>query len=55
MSKPISPHEQDEFDQFEADRDEQIQQIMAEKGCSEQEAEAIWEEEYEQAISSDDD
>ncbi|MDO7494871.1 hypothetical protein EXD98_13940 [Acinetobacter pittii] len=50
MSKPMNPQEQDAFDQFEEDREEQIQQIMAEKNCSELEAAAIWEEEYNQSI-----
>ena len=46
MSKPMNPQEQDAFDQFEEDKEEQIQQIMTEKGCSEDTATAIWEEEY---------
>lgn len=50
MSKPMNPQEQHAFDQFEEDREEQIQQIMAEKNCSELEAAAIWEEEYNQSI-----
>lgn len=45
----MNPHEQDAFDQFEEDREEQIQQIMTEKSCSESEAAAIWEEEYNQS------
>ncbi|MFL4435377.1 hypothetical protein [Acinetobacter baumannii] len=49
MSKPMNPQEQDAFDQFQEDREEQIQQIMAEKSCSKPEAEAIWEEEYNQS------
>lgn len=51
----MSPHEQDTFDQIEEDREEQIQQIIDEKGCSELDAATIWEKEYEEAVSSDDD
>ena len=50
MTKPMNPQEQEAFDQFEEDREEQIQQNMAEKSCSELEAAAIWEEEYNQSI-----
>lgn len=43
----MNPHEQALFDQFNEDREEQIQQIMIEKGCSESEARVIWHDEDE--------
>ncbi|MEO4177310.1 hypothetical protein ABH298_14080 [Acinetobacter pittii] len=55
MPTPMNPHEQAYFDQFKEDREEQIEQIMIEKGYSRVEAEATWEKDYEEAISSDDD
>lgn len=54
MSTPMNPHEQADFDQFKEDREEQIEQIMIEKKCSKVEAEAIWEKEYAEAKSQDD-
>ncbi|EXS29959.1 hypothetical protein J690_0736 [Acinetobacter sp. 742879] len=54
MSIPMNPHEQADFDQFEEDREEQIKQIMIEKGCSESDARVIWEKEYAEAMSQDD-
>jgi len=50
----MNPHEQADFDQFEEDREEQIKQIMIEKGCSESDARVIWEKEYAEAMSQDD-
>lgn len=47
----MNPQEQDAFDQFEEDKEEQIQQIMTEKGCSEATATAIWEEEYNKNVT----
>lgn len=41
----MNPHEQADFDQFEEDREEQIEQIMKEKNCSEDKAKEIWESE----------
>lgn len=54
MPIPMNPHEQADFDQFEEDREEQIEQIMIEKECSKEKAEAIWEKEYAEVKSQDD-
>lgn len=54
MSISMNPHEQADFDQFEEDREEQIEQIMIEKECSKEKAEAIWEKEYAEVKSQDD-
>ncbi|WP_024435826.1 hypothetical protein [Acinetobacter baumannii] len=53
MPIPMNPHEQADFNQFEEDREEQIEQIMIEKECSKVEAEATWEKEYAEAKSQD--
>ncbi len=45
MSIPMNPHEQADFDQFEEDREEQIEQIMKKENCSEDKAKEIWESE----------
>jgi len=45
MSIPMNPHEQADFDQFEEDREEQIEKIMKEENCSEDKAKEIWESE----------
>lgn len=47
MSIPMNPHEQVDFDQFKEDKEELIQQIMIEKGCSDSEARVIWHDEDE--------
>lgn len=46
MSIPMNPYEQEEFSDTEEQKEEQIQKIMIEKGCSESDARVIWHDEY---------
>ncbi|MEI1701988.1 hypothetical protein V8P79_06010 [Acinetobacter baumannii] len=47
MSIPMNPYEQEVFSDTEEHKEELIQQIMIEKGCSESEARVIWHDEDE--------